>query len=100
MVAVVNAEPEATAPQAIAAWRDGLRSTYGDDDIVAFGAALNYLRAKTGAAIGADGERLVDRDVHATAQHLGDPLLKAGIPACSIGVRLPYQLRLFRKSCG
>jgi GTP pyrophosphokinase len=87
MVAVVTAAPEATAPQAIAAWREGLRATYGDDDIDAFGAALDYARTKAGTAAGADGERFVDRA-------LGTATILAGLKLDPVSIRAALLLTL------
>jgi len=61
MVSVLHAAPEASAPQAVAAWLATLRGIYPDDDLHAFGAALDYARERCGAARGRDGEPLIDR---------------------------------------
>jgi GTP pyrophosphokinase len=61
MVSVLHAAPEASAPQAVAAWLATLRGIYPDDDLDAFEAALDYARERCGAARGRDGEPLIDR---------------------------------------
>ena len=61
MVAVIHAAPETSAPQAMAAWRAGLRDTYGEQDVAAFDEAIDYLKARAGDAHVADGERCVER---------------------------------------
>jgi GTP pyrophosphokinase len=61
MVAVIHAAPETNAPQAMAAWRAGLRDTYSEQDVAAFDNAFEYLKARVGDARVADGERCVER---------------------------------------
>jgi GTP pyrophosphokinase len=61
MVAVLHAAPATGAPQAIAAWLDGLRGTYPDDDLTTLEAAFVYARERCGDAPGRDGEPLIDR---------------------------------------
>jgi GTP pyrophosphokinase len=65
MVAVLHAAPEASAPQAVAAWLGTLRGVYPDDDLDAFAAALDYARTRCGSARGPDGELLIDRAIDA-----------------------------------
>jgi GTP pyrophosphokinase len=61
MVAALSAASEAAAPQAIAAWLDGLRGTYPDADRDALAAAYAYARERCGDARGRDGEPVQDR---------------------------------------
>ncbi len=61
MVAVAHAAPETGAPQAVAAWLDGLRGTYPETDLRVLEAAFVYARERFGDARGRDGERLLDR---------------------------------------
>jgi GTP pyrophosphokinase len=65
MVAVLHAAPGTSGPQAIAAWRAGLRGAYPDDDLDAFEAAAAYARGRCGDACGREGEPLVERAVGA-----------------------------------
>ncbi len=65
MVAVLHAAPSTAAPQAIAAWLDGLRGSYPEGDIAAIGAAFEYARERCGDARSRDGELLLDRAVGA-----------------------------------
>ena len=67
MVAALSAAPEAAAPQAIAAWLDGLRGTYPDVDRDALAAAYAYARERCGDARGRDGEPVQDRASGAAA---------------------------------
>ena len=71
MVAVLHAAPEASAPQAVAAWLATLRAIYPDDDLDAFEKAFVYARERCGTALGRDGEGLIDRAV-GTAAILAD----------------------------
>jgi len=61
MVAVAHAAPKTGAPQAMAAWLDGLRGIYPDDDVATFEAAASYARERYAVARGRDGESLFDR---------------------------------------
>ncbi len=61
MVAVAHVAPKTNTPHAIAAWLDGLRGIYPDDDVATFDAAASYARARYADARGRDGEPLVDR---------------------------------------
>ena len=61
MVAVLHTAPAMGAPQAIAAWLDGLRGTYPDDDLTALETAFVYARERCSDAPGRDGEPLIDR---------------------------------------
>ena len=61
MVAVLHAAPGTSGPQAVAAWLDGLRGTYPDDDLAAFEAAAAHARAHCGDSLARDGEPLLDR---------------------------------------
>ena len=67
MVAVLHAAPEASAPQAVAAWLDTLRGIYPDHDLAAFETAFVYARERCGTTPGRDGELLIDRAVGAAA---------------------------------
>ena len=60
MIAVVHAGPEAAAPQAVAAWLDGLRGVYPEADLRILASACDYARERCGEARASDGERLVD----------------------------------------
>jgi GTP pyrophosphokinase len=72
MVAVLHAASGADAPQAVAAWLQGLRATYGADRVEGFAAAWDALRAAAGDARGPDGETYVDRA-------LGTAMILAGL---------------------
>jgi GTP pyrophosphokinase len=61
MVAVLHAAPGTSGPQAVAAWLDGLRGTYPEDDLAAFEVAAAYAREHCGDTPGRDGEPLADR---------------------------------------
>ena len=61
MVAVLHATPGSAAPQAVDAWLESLRPTYGDDRVRAFAEAWDALRAAAGDARNDDGEPHVDR---------------------------------------
>jgi GTP pyrophosphokinase len=67
MVAVLHAAPRTGAPEATAAWLDGLRGAYPPDDITAFADALDYARARCGDACTRDGESLLDRGAGAAS---------------------------------
>jgi GTP pyrophosphokinase len=60
VIAVVHAGPEAAAPQAVAAWLDGLRGVYPEADLRILASACDYARERCGEARASDGERLVD----------------------------------------
>ncbi len=77
MVAVLHAVPETGAPQAIAAWLDGLRGTYPEADLRVLEAAFAYAREHNGDTRGRDGERLIDRAA-GTATILAGLRLDAG----------------------
>jgi GTP pyrophosphokinase len=61
MVAVLHATPGSAAPQAVDAWLESLRPTYGDDRVRAFADAWDALRAAAGETRNDDGESHVDR---------------------------------------
>ncbi len=88
MVAVLHAAPETGAPQAVAAWLDGLRGTYPDDDLDAFKAAFGYAREHCGDAPGRDGEPLIDRAV-GTAMILAGLKLDAATVRAALLIGLP-----------
>jgi GTP pyrophosphokinase len=61
MVAVLHSAPGTSEPLAVAAWLDGLRGTYPDEDRESFAGVAAYARERCGDAKGADGEALIDR---------------------------------------
>jgi GTP pyrophosphokinase len=63
MVAVLHAAPANSEPLAVAAWLEGLRGTYPDEDLSTFAQAADYARERCGDAAGADGEALIGRAV-------------------------------------
>ena len=67
MVAVLHAAPRTGAPEASAAWLDGLRGTYPPDEIAAFAGTLDYARTRCGDACTRDGEPLIDRGAGAAS---------------------------------
>jgi len=88
MVAVLHAAPEASAPQAVAAWLESLSGVYPAEDLDAFGAALAYARERCGAGHGRDGEPLIDRAVGA-ATILAGLKLDAGTVRAALLAGLP-----------
>ena len=88
MVAVLHAAPETGAPQAVAAWLDGLRGTYPDDDLDSFKAAFAYAREHCADAPGQDGEPLIDRAA-GTATILAGLKLDAATVRAALLVGLP-----------
>ena len=63
MVAVLHAAPEATAPQALAAWLQSVGAALPPPDRVAIDDALAFARELYGETRTADGERLLDRSL-------------------------------------
>ncbi len=88
MVAVLHAAPEASAPQSIAAWLDGLRGIYPDDDLRAIEAASAYARERCANVAGRDGELLLDRAVGA-ATILAGQKFDAGTVRAALLIGLP-----------
>jgi len=88
MVAVLHAAPEASAPQAVAAWLESLAGAYPADDRDAFAAALAYARERCGTGRGRDGEPLLDRAVSA-ATILAGLKLDAGTVRAALLTGLP-----------
>jgi GTP pyrophosphokinase len=67
MVAVLHAAPGSAAPQAVDAWLESLRPTYGDERVRAFAEAWTALREAAGETRNADGEPHVDRALGAAS---------------------------------
>ncbi len=88
MVAVLHAAPETGAPQAVAAWLDGLRGTYPETDLRTLESAVAYARERCGDARGRDGERLVDR-ASGTAMILAALRLDAATVEAGLLIGLP-----------
>ncbi len=88
MVAVLHSAPATIAPQAVAAWLDGLRGTYPADDVNAIEAASDYARDRCGDARGRDGEVLLDRAIGA-AMILAGLKLDAGTIRAALLIGLP-----------
>ncbi len=88
MVAVVHAAPKTAAPEAIAAWLDGLAGSYPQDDIAGIRAAFEYARERCAEAAGRDGERLIDRAMGA-ATILAGLGLDAGAVRAALLTGLP-----------
>jgi GTP pyrophosphokinase len=88
MIAVVHAGPKAAAPQAVAAWLDGLRGVYPEADLGALAAACDYARERCGDARGRDGERLVDRAM-GTASILAASRFDAATIVAGVLIGLP-----------
>ncbi len=88
MVAVLHAAPQASAPQAVAAWLAALAGTYPDEDLRAFEAALAYARERCGTTRGRDGEPLIDRAVSA-ATIVAGLKLDAGTVRAALLIGLP-----------
>ncbi len=61
MVAVLHAAPGTAAPQEVAAWLDSLRGTYSEDDLAAFRAMLDEVRALAADAATPEGEPVAER---------------------------------------
>src|SRR4051794_15496383 len=81
MVAVLHAAPRTDAPQAIAAWLDGLRGIYPDDDLEAIEAAFVYARDRCQDAHTRDGELLIDRGLGTATILAGQKLDAASVRA-------------------
>ncbi len=88
MVAVAHSAPEASAPQAVAAWLETLRGVYPQDDLDAFEAALVDARERCGDVRGRDGEPLIDRALGA-ATILAGLKLDAGTVRAALLTGLP-----------
>jgi GTP pyrophosphokinase len=88
MVAVLHAVPETGAPQAVAAWLDGLRGTYPEADLRMLEAAFAYARERNGDTRGRDGERLIDRAT-GTATILAGLRLDAATVEAGLLIGLP-----------
>ena len=88
MVAVLHAAPETGAPQAVAAWLDGLRGTYPESDLRTLESAVAYARERCGDTRGRDGERLVDR-ASGTATILAALRLDAATVEAGLLIGLP-----------
>ncbi len=88
MVAVAHSAPEASAPQAVAAWLATLRGVYPQDDLDAFEAALVDARERCGDVRGRDGEPLIDRALGA-ATILAGLKLDAGTVRAALLTGLP-----------
>jgi GTP pyrophosphokinase len=67
MVAVLHAAPGSAAPQAVDAWLESLRPTYGDERVRALADACAALRQAAGEARNDDGEPHVDRALGAAS---------------------------------
>jgi GTP pyrophosphokinase len=87
MVAVAHAAPESNAPVAMAAWREGLRDTYGEADVAAFAEVLDYLQEHAGSANVPDGER-------ASARGLGIANIVASLKLDPASIRAALLLPL------
>ncbi len=61
MVAVLQAAPQAAAPQAVVAWLDTLTHEYSADERASFAAAFEYARSHCTDAAMPDGESVLDR---------------------------------------
>src|SRR5262245_38903507 len=87
MVAVLHAAPAASAPHAVAAWLEGLRGVYPEDDLNAIEAAFGYARDRCAAEKSRDGEPLIDRAVGTAIILAGQKFDAATIlPALLVGL--------------
>ncbi len=85
MVAVAHSAPEASAPQAVAAWLATLRGVYPQEDLDTFVVALDYARERCGNLRGRDGEPLIDRALGAATILAGLKLDAGTVRAALLG---------------
>ena len=85
MVAVAHSAPEASAPQAVAAWLTTLRGVYPQEDLDTFVVALDYARERCGKLRGRDGEPLIERALGAATILAGLKLDAGTVRAALLG---------------